>query len=257
MAQRKAQPGRAAADRLVLVDVGGAGGLQEAWLPHAGRIAPVLFEPNPEEARKLRERLGQHYGEALVLETGLSNRTGEQALNIAAYWGCSSMRQPEWETLSRYRIAPAFKVERQVGIACTRYDRLHAEGRVPAPDAIKVDVQGYEYEVLQGFGGLLQTCLGIEIETHVYPLYKGQRLLHDMVALLADFGFVLRNLKPVGSFDGDLVEMDAWFTKDIRHWRGLDAAGRAKFGLLCEAWGLIDYSRVNPGAPHWEIAPPG
>lgn len=80
--------------------------------------------------------------------------------------------------------------------------------------------------MLQGFGELLQTCLGIELETHVYPIYQGQKLLHHLIAFLSDYGFVLRKLtpllnmgapdRPVLSLDGDFVEFDAWFTKNIR-----------------------------------------
>ena len=62
----------------------------------------------------------------------------------------------------------------------------------PAPDAIKIDVQGFEFQVLQGFGSLLQHCLGIELEAHFYPIYRGQKLLHDIVSMLSDYGLVLR-----------------------------------------------------------------
>src|SRR4051812_38963927 len=41
-------------ERLRLIDVGGAGGLQVKWALHADRITPVLFEPNPAEAAGLR-----------------------------------------------------------------------------------------------------------------------------------------------------------------------------------------------------------
>ena len=242
--------------RLCLVDVGGAGGVQDKWLQAADRVMPVLFEPNPEEAARLRDSIAGQFGASLVIESALANTVGRRSLNITRYWGCTSMRRPDPAVLSNYRIAPLFEVARTVEVDCTRYDVLHAAGLVPAPDAIKVDVQGFEYEVLLGFGGLLQNCLGIEIETHLYPIYQGQKLLGDMVAFLADFGFVLRRLQPVPSFDGDVVEADAWFTPDIGRWRGLDLAAQAKFSLICETWGLVDYNRIDPTAPHWAIGTP-
>ena len=109
--------------------------------------------------------------------------------------------------------------------------------------------------MLQGFGGLLQTCLGIELEAHVYPIYHDQKLLHHLIAFLADFGFVLRRLAPVASFDGDIVELDVWFTKDIRAWRRLDPIQLEKFQLICDAWNLIDYRRVDPSASHTHLLP--
>jgi FkbM family methyltransferase len=240
-------------DRLRLVDVGGMGGLQAKWLPHADRIFPILFEPSPAEASKLREQVREN---GLVLETALSNEIGTRKLNVTYASGCTSLRSPNVEFLSNYRLAFGFDVLSKVDVSCTRYDALFNAGLVPAPDAIKIDVQGFEYEVLQGFGGLLQSCLGIELEAHLYPIYQGQKLLHDLVAFLSDFGFVLRGMTPVAHFDGDVVEVDAWFTKNISVWRGLGEDEKRKFSLRCQAWDLIDYSRVDPKAFFTEFAPP-
>jgi FkbM family methyltransferase len=242
-------------EKLCLVDVGGAGGIQQKWRNHAARISPVLFEPNPAEAAKLRAGLIADFGAGLVLEIGLSDISGTRPLNIARYFGCTSLLQPNPAVLSKYRIAPLFDITHTVPVACTRYDELYRNGEVPAPDAIKIDVQGFEYEVLQGFGTLLQNCLSIELETHIYPIYQEQKLLHHLVALLAPFGFVLRALHPVSSFDGDVVELDAWFTKDISAWNQFTPRQRQKFSLICEVCNLVDYRRIDPRAGHNQISP--
>lgn len=239
---------------LRLVDVGGAGGLPDAWLPHAARLLPVLFEPNPDQAAALREAARAAYPHALVVESALAHEVGPRPLNVARYWGCTSLREPDMDLLSRYRIGPLFETVNRVAVACTRYDALHAAGRVPAPDVIRADVQGFEHEVLQGFGGLLQSCLAVEVEAHLRPIYRGQKLLHDVVALLAGYGFVLRALRPVGSFDGDVVEVDAFFTKDRPAWLAMDAAARAKLALVSEVWGLVDYARVDWSLHHNHFA---
>ena len=117
---------------------------------------------------------------------------------------------------------------------------------MPAPDAVKIDVQGYEHEVLQGFGGLLQGCLGIELETHVYPVYQDQKLLGDLIALLEPYGFVLRRLSPVPSFDGDVVELDAWFTQEHR---SLAAAGRGGARQVPHDLRRLGPHRLQPHRP--------
>jgi FkbM family methyltransferase len=230
-------------NKVYLIDVGGAGGIQQKWLRYSNSIVPVLFEPNPEEAQKLRSTLK------------LANLKGTQKLNIAKYWGCTSLREPNFDVLSKYRIAPAFATVARETVDCIRYDTLFAQGRVPQPDAIKIDVQGYEYEVLLGFGGLLQDCLAIEVETHFYQIYKEQKLLHDLISLLGDFGFALRHVRPVPNFDGDVVELDAWFTKDITQWRGLESSKKERFAMICDAWNLIDYGRVKSGQAHNHLDP--
>jgi hypothetical protein len=115
------------------------------------------------------------------------------------------------------------------------------KGAVPVPDAIKIDVQGFEYEVLLGFGHLLADCLGIELETHFYPIYKGQKLIGDIVSLLDDFDFVLRALKHVPNFDGDAIEFDAFFTKRRDKILDLCDPDKKKFSLLTDVCELTPY----------------
>lgn len=229
-----------AEDRLVLIDVGGQQGLQLPWLLRADRITPVVFEPLVEEARKLRATLGRIPG-AQVVEQALAESSGRRTLFVTSASSCSSLREPDPDQLRGYSIAPLFEVVRRVDVDCVRYDTLHAQGQVPVPEAIKIDVQGCEFEVLQGFGDLLDQCLGVELEAHLYPIYKGQRLLADIVALLAGHGLVLRDLRPTGNFDGDYVEVDAFFTRGRAAVAGLTGTQKKKFLLLCEAWRLPTY----------------
>lgn len=228
-------------ERLRLIDVGGAGGIQLHWMLQADRITPILFEPNPAEASKLHDVVGRVPG-GRVIESGLAHIEGPQKLHIAANAGCTSLLQPNFGLLSRYSAAPAFKIQQVVDVSCTRYDALYHRGLVPAPDVIKIDVQGYEWEVLMGFGALLQTCLGIELEAHFYPLYHGQKLLHELVRLLEEFGLVFRKLQPVGHCDGDLIEVDAFFTRRCDAFKVLGAVERRKFALLTHVWGLPTYA---------------
>jgi FkbM family methyltransferase len=229
--------------RLCLVDVGAGlvpgGGMQEKWQPHLDLITQVLFEPNPTEAAELRTRLPY----AVVVEAALSNITGRRNLIITENPTCISLRHPNQEFLTDYDIHPHLRVIGTQKVQCTRYDVLHQQGCVPIPDAIKLDVQGCEYEVLLGFGALLQDCLGIELETHFYPVYREQRLLHEIIALLGEYGFVLRKLdqNKMENFEGDLVEVDAFFTKPRTVVRTYDQVRRRKFDLLTEVWQLARY----------------
>lgn len=226
--------------RLTLVDVGGQQGLQLPWMLRADRITPIVFEPLPEEAEKLRATIGRIPG-GQVVERALAEVSGTRTLYVTAGSSCSSLREPDAEFLSAYTIAPLLNVVRRVDVDCVRYDELFAQGVVPMPDVVKIDVQGFEYEVLQGFGDLLYSCLGVELEAHMYPIYKGQKLLADLVALLAGYGLVLRQVRPTGNFDGDCVEVDAFFTRRRDVVAVLTDAQQAKFATLCDAWQLPRY----------------
>jgi FkbM family methyltransferase len=177
----------------------------------------------------------------MVFDCGLSNLVGRQKLYVTVNSLDTSLLPPNSEFLANYEIRPHFELDRQVDVDCMRYDVLYYQGKAPAPDAIKIDVQGFEFQVLQGFGSLLQHCLGIELEAHFYPLYRDQKLLHDIVSMLRDYGLVLRTLQHVGQFDGDLVEVNAFFTKSRYQLRSLSPLQRRKIDLLTKVWELPVY----------------
>lgn len=226
-----------ASQLLCLIDIGGSGGLQGKWVPHADRLLPVFVEPNPQQAELIR----QTSRDSIVIDVGLSHRDETRRLFITRNPYCVSVLRPNQSLLARYAIRPHFEVLEELDVVCARYDTLFAQGRVPLPDAIKIDIQGFEYEVLAGFGGLLENCLGIELETHFYQLYEGQKLLSDIVRQLQDYGFVLRRIHPVGHFEGDLVEVDAFFTKSRSFAAAMPDEQRWKFDLLRDVWNLAEY----------------
>jgi FkbM family methyltransferase len=92
-----------------------------------------------------------------------------------------------------------------------RLDTLFDEGVLPRADFLKIDVEGYEQDVLRGAGKLLETgVLGVEAESNfgISPTYPNGHLvaLHEILLqhrLLAfDMGF---NRIPRASFQRALV----------------------------------------------------
>jgi FkbM family methyltransferase len=194
---------------IVLLDVGADGGLNYKWLPHLEKITPVFVEPSSKGA----ERLRQMYPGATIIDVGLSNRNGKFPLYITRGHGCTSLRLVNEAVTRRYKVRPVFDVISQTLVQCQRYDDLFSKGVAPAPHIIKVDVQGMEYEVLEGMGGLLENVSAIELEAHFYPIYTGQKLIGDVVTFLGERGLYLRKIEPQLSFDSDLVEVNAFFTR--------------------------------------------
>lgn len=223
--------------RLTLVDIGAAGGVQPKWHRHRRQTRSVMFEPNPSEAARLRANPSSSR-DALVIEQGLAATAGAYTLNLAHWPGCSSLLVSDPAVLAGYKIAPLYEPVAQVVVKCTRFDELHKAGKVPAPDVIKVDVEGYEYQVLSGFGSLLHGVLGIEAEVWFYPVFKGQKLLHDLITLLTPFDLRLRRIETVDGFEGDLVCANAYFTRGKAGRPGLTTEQQPKFALLQRIWGL-------------------
>lgn len=234
-------------ERLIrFVDVGALGGLQQKWLPHIDKLWPILFEPNSQEAGKLKASAGI-YSKCTVIQAALSNVDGEDTLFVTKNPSCTSLHRPNTDFLASYPIRVHFEVIQQETISCSRYDTLYSEESVPQPDLIKLDVQGHEYEVLMGFGGLLDHCFGIELEAHFYPLYCGQKLLYEIIQFLRSYNMVLRKIdtNKLQNFDGDLVEVDAYFTKTAQSSGVYNDVERAKLELITKVWGLVPPKRTT------------
>jgi FkbM family methyltransferase len=72
-------------------------------------------------------------------------------------------------------------------------DRWSADDRI----FLKLDVQGYEAQVLHGAAKTLDAVRAIETELSFDALYDGQVLFHDQVEALRDLGFELVSLENV------------------------------------------------------------
>jgi FkbM family methyltransferase len=228
--------------RITLVDVGAAGGVQAKWLELGDALQCVLFEPGKTAAALLKDNYGKRYP-AHVIDEALFNIDGEKLLFVTRFPQCSSLLEPCQEMLFKYKVSSCFAVTNTEMIPVRRYDSLWREGRVPFPDVIKIDVQGAELQVLEGFGALLETCVGIELETHFYRIYQNQALIGDLISYLQPFGFFLRKLEPQTSFDRDLVEANAYFTKCRKL---ITNSGQdMKLQLVEHVWGLNDESPVG------------
>ena len=62
---------------------------------------------------------------------------------------------------------------------------------------LKIDTQGYEWQVLDGACATLPRIRGIQMELSLVPLYEGQRLWRESIERLEAEGFVLWALQPV------------------------------------------------------------
>lgn len=78
---------------------------------------------------------------------------------------------------------------------------------------IKIDTQGSELGILRGSETTLAHATGVLVEVSFVALYEGQALFTEIVAWLAERGFVLRALAPAfhDPQTGALLQVDALF----------------------------------------------
>jgi len=80
---------------------------------------------------------------------------------------------------------------------------------------LKLDVQGYEHNVLEGAKNSLENICGIQTEMSMIELYKNEMLFNEMIENLRVKGFELCSIEP-GFSDpksGKLLQVDGIFFK--------------------------------------------
>ena len=81
---------------------------------------------------------------------------------------------------------------------------------------LKIDTQGFEWEVLEGAKDTLHLAKGVIVELSLVPLYDGQRLWKDIINKLENEGFTLWALQEVFTDPntGQSLQFDGIFLKN-------------------------------------------
>ncbi|MEZ5559131.1 MAG: FkbM family methyltransferase [Pseudomonadales bacterium] len=194
-----------------LLDIGARYGLQEPWQRWHEQITPVLVEPEEAEYRRLKARY-EH-----VFNVALADAEGTRPLYIAEGAGKSSLYRPNMAFLGQFPKPERFRTVATQDVVTTTLDTLYARGELPRIDAVKVDVQGAELDILRGGQRLLSDqLLALQVEICFDELYEGYPHFCAVDGFVRGLGLHLHDLSK-------------------RHWRyargaDLDAKGRLIFG---------------------------
>jgi FkbM family methyltransferase len=195
----------------LVLDVGANAGqyaTQLRELGYRGRI--VSFEPLSQPFAQLR-RLAEEDGRWEAVRIGLAEKPGSARINLAANSVSSSLLPMLGAHLA---AAPQ---SAYVGTEEITLDTL--ERAIPAHvgdgerPLLKIDAQGYERHILDGAGSQLARIAGIQLEMSLVPLYEGELLIEEMIALLKQRGFTLMSLEPgyVDLAAGQMLQSDGVF----------------------------------------------
>jgi len=198
--------------KITLIDIGASYGLPAKWerFVDDDLFNLILVEPYQREFEKLKNV----YPKARLIPYALGNENGRVDFNVSLAQSCSSVLEPNYAALDRFPIKKYFEVIKKIQVDIYRLDYILTEMNIPDKlSFVKIDVQGYEFEVLEGFGNLLDHVLCIELEAHLVPVYKNEKTLMQIKDYLSARGFYLRHLETIGSFEGEVIEFNAFFVK--------------------------------------------
>jgi FkbM family methyltransferase len=148
------------------------------------------FEPQPNPANEFA-RLFSNDPKTKLVVAAIGPVDGEAVMHVSAQNDSSSLLP-----ISKFQ-SDVFPGTGEVGTATVYIAPLEKflEGHeIGVNGLLKIDVQGYELEVLKGSVSHLRNFSWIYIEASFVELYKGQALVHEVIEFLRNRGFLLVGL---------------------------------------------------------------
>jgi len=180
-----------------------------ALLPQAQLYA---FEPLPDCFNELAQHIAC-MPKAKAYNVGLGSRAGRFELRRSEYAPSSSFRPM---TDLHKKVFPfTNEMDQTVPLPVRPLDDYQAEMELPDKLLVKIDVQGYEDEVLRGGQAVISQAHLVIVEVSLQPLYEGAPSFEQIMALLGHWGFQFRGcLQQLYSpLDGSILQCDALFMK--------------------------------------------
>lgn len=143
-----------------------------------------VFEPHPQIFTEIKKLYNFN-----AFDQAVSNTTGKTTFNAIDVFnneynnsGISSLRNGLCTNKQNFI---------EVEVDLIRMDDFIREHKIETIDFLKLDVEGMNYEVLEGFGEQLSCVKAIQTEGEYAEYWEGQKLYKDMEELLIKNGFTL------------------------------------------------------------------
>lgn len=195
-------------------DIGANTGQFVKYIRNAGYQGKIIsFEPLKSATMYLTESVKRDPRWMLHERCAIGNYDGEVEINIAGNSVSSSVlsmhpSHAEAALGSAYVSSEKVSIKMLDSIASQYFNRN-------SKLFIKIDTQGYEWQVLDGAAETLGRAQGLICELSLIPLYEGQKLWRDVIDRLDQEGFMLWALQK-GFTDprtGQSLQMDGIFLR--------------------------------------------
>ena len=210
----------------------------------------IGFEPNIDEFKKLERSNPKKKFYNYALGDGK-----DKTLNICRAPGMSSFLEPNYDYLKIFHSFEEWSEIVSKQDVTTK--KLNDVDEIL--DFIKLDVQGYEYEILKYGQKKIKEAKVIQIETSPFPIYKNEKSMSEIIKLLENHGFMLhmfnkintRSFKPMVVANNKnlginhLFQLDCVMVKNFKEIKLLDKESLMKLILIMfysfKSYDFVDY----------------
>lgn len=174
----------------------------------------ISFEPLQEQNQNIALSAKNYSGRwKIAPPCALGNKNGVVDFHAAHGHAASSVLPPNAALTS---LGDQYGTQEKVSVRMARLDDVMATDYPGAKYIfVKIDVQGYELDVLRGGAETLDEAIGVMLELSLRPLYEGQALADEIHQHLISKGFLLWDVVP-GFRDrvtGQLLQYDGIYVR--------------------------------------------
>ena len=180
-----------------ILDIGAKGSIPRELYSISDIINITGFEPNQDEFIRLNSLENINY-----LPFAIGKENIEESLYITKYPSSTSLYKIDEDIVSRFWDYENLQVVKEEKIKCVNLNFLLENKKINQPNFLKIDVEGAEYDVLEGASEIISndSCLGIKIECRFDTWYVNSKNIpnktfSEIDIYLRKFGYKLYDLK--------------------------------------------------------------
>lgn len=172
----------------------------------------IIFEPQPNCLKGIRAKANALKVDWDVRQVAVGEGDGSLELHITENQTAASLLKPNSGSTPKEFMVGTTEVLR---VPVRSLDSMHTEGILNPCALVKMDIQGYEAQVLRGGKRYLQKSERLVIEVSLRPIYEGQALIAEIIAICDDLGFRIEDMTEASRSwpESVLWQVDLWMTR--------------------------------------------
>jgi FkbM family methyltransferase len=170
----------------LVADIGANIGQYSLELINGGYKKNIIsFEPLTDVYDKLVERAGYFDNWTIYDRCAIGNETGEIEINVSENYESSSIYNVLEKSIQAEPSTKFIKKEKVKIVKLSDSLKFDKNSKIH----LKIDVQGFEEQVLLGAAAIFDHVYSIEVEISLLPLYEGALSPQTLLTKLSAYGF--------------------------------------------------------------------
>jgi len=169
-----------------LLDIGAAGGIHKRWSIIENIINVFCVEPQPESFSKIKNIKFNKIDKIFDKEKNLKKK-----LYLTNKNDTSSLLLPNVDYLQKFKNYSRFELKKTLELNTTTIDHEFEKTEL---DFVKIDVEGYHLNILEGSKKKLDNILGLEVEVELQDIRLGQPDFYKVLNFLKGYNFEMHDI---------------------------------------------------------------